>query len=65
MMGSVMTTDTTLIDLMSACASTQEETLDQLDDMETRMSRIESRLVQLMYFLNADPNGRYDQDRQP
>ena len=58
-----MTTDTTLIDLMSACASTQEETLDQLDDMETRMSRIESRLVQLMYFLSADPNGRYDQDR--
>ena len=65
MMGSMMTTDTTLIDLMSACASTQEETLDQLDDMETRMSRIESRLVQLMYILNADPNGRYDQDRQP
>ena len=62
---SMMTTGTTLLDLMSACASTQEETLDQLDDMETRMSRIESRLVQLMYFFNADPNGRYDQDRQP
>ena len=63
-----MTTDTTLIDLMSACASTQEETLDQLDqleDMETRMSRIESRLVQLMYFLNADPNGRYDRNTTP
>ena len=45
MMGSMMTTDTTLHDLMLACANTQEETLDQLDDMETRMSRIESRLV--------------------
>ena len=58
-------TDTTLHDLMLACASTQEETLDQLDDMETRMSRIESRLVQLMYFLNADPSGRYARNTAP
>lgn len=33
---------------------------DQLDDMEERLSRIESRLVQLMYALRLDPNGRYD-----
>ena len=30
---------------------------DQLDDMEERLSRIESRLVQLMYALRLDPNG--------
>jgi hypothetical protein len=33
---------------------------EQLDDMEERMSRIESRIVQLMYALRLDPNGRYD-----
>lgn len=33
---------------------------DQLDDMEERLSRIESRLVQLMYALRLDQNGRYD-----
>ena len=33
---------------------------EQLDDLEERMSRIESRIVQLMYALRLDPNGRYD-----
>lgn len=38
---------------------------DQLDDMEERLSRIESRLVQLMYALRLDPNGRYDGKKPP
>ena len=38
---------------------------DQLDDMEERLSRIESRLVQLMYALRLDPNGRYDGKTKP
>ena len=48
---------------MTKMTSTHDLMLDfaeQLDDMEERMSRIESRIVQLMYALRLDPNGRYD-----
>lgn len=57
---------------MTKMTSTHDLMLDfaeQLDDMEERMSRIESRIVQLMYALRLDPNGRYDgkikQEKKP
>lgn len=46
-------TDTSTLDL-------PDDVLDQLDDMEERLQRIESRIVQLMFALRLDPNGRYD-----
>ena len=33
--------------------------MTSLSDLEARMARIESRLVQLMHFLGADPTKRY------
>ncbi len=53
---------------MTKMTSTHDLMLDfaeQLDDMEERMSRIESRIVQLMYALRLDPNGRYDGKKPP
>ena len=53
---------------MTKMTSTHDLMLDfaeQLDDMEERMSRIESRIVQLMYALRLDPNGRYDGKTKP
>lgn len=34
--------------------------LGMLNELLERVTRIESRLVQLFYFLEADPNGRYN-----
>ena len=53
---------------MPKMTSTHDLMLDfaeQLDDVEERMSRIESRIVQLMYALRLDPNGRYDGKIKP
>lgn len=53
---------------MTKMTSTHDLMLDfaeQLDDMEERMSRIESRIVQLMYAMRLDPNGRYDGKKPP
>ena len=53
---------------MTKMTSTHDLMLDfaeQLDDIEERMSRIESRIVQLMYALRLDPNGRYDGKKPP
>ena len=33
-----------------------------IQEILDRVTRLESRLVQLMYFLRADPNTKYDGD---
>lgn len=38
---------------------------DRMDAIERRIARIESRLVQLMIYLGADPAERYDAPAYP
>jgi hypothetical protein len=37
---------------------------DILKELRERITRLESRLVQLMIFLGANPNGRYEEDEE-
>lgn len=43
--------------------SDMDEVLDYLDDVVARVTRIESRIVQLMYHFGVEPHGVKEKDK--